>query len=99
MSELNESNSMKDLLKELDREKNIITISKDIRKFRRIATIITGIEGNDYELQSIVSDLKKKIGTGGTAKAGQIILQGDHRGTVKNILIAKGFSEDKIELR
>lgn len=99
MSEFNESNSMKDILRELDRERNIITISKDIRKFHRVATIITGIDNNSEELQSMVTFIKKRIGTGGTVKEGQIILQGDHRDAVRDILISKGYSEDKIEVR
>ncbi|MFZ0345490.1 MAG: hypothetical protein WAL24_10070 [Nitrososphaeraceae archaeon] len=43
--------------------------------------------------------LKTNIGTGGTYKDGQIVLQGDHREAVKNMLIGKGFNEDSIEVR
>ena len=39
-----------------------------------------------------------KLGTGGTYKDGQIILQGDHRESVRNFLIAKGFKQESIEL-
>jgi len=39
-----------------------------------------------------------KIGTGGTYKDKQIILQGDHRESVKTILLAKGFEEKSIEV-
>ena len=47
---------------------------------------------------TITSELKSKIGTGGTYKDGQIILQGDHRDIVKQLLIKKGFNEESIEV-
>jgi translation initiation factor 1 len=50
------------------------------------------------DTESITRDLKMKIGTGGTYKEGQIVLQGDHRESVKNLLISKGFSEKSIEI-
>ena len=40
-----------------------------------------------------------KLGTGGKYKGGQIILQGNDRGSVKNFLLAKGFKQESIELR
>ena len=44
---------------------------------------------------SISSELKREIGTGGTYKEGQIILQGE---AVKKLVIGKGFSEQSIEV-
>jgi hypothetical protein len=38
------------------------------------------------------------LGTGGTYKEGQIILQGDHIEDVKKLLIKKGFDERSIEV-
>ncbi|HKG88729.1 MAG TPA: hypothetical protein VKA95_10410 [Nitrososphaeraceae archaeon] len=38
------------------------------------------------------------MGTGGTYKEGQIVLQGDHRESVKSLLISKGFNEKSIEI-
>lgn len=46
----------------------------------------------------LTSELKTKIGTGDTYKEGQIILQGDHREAVKQLLIKKGFNEQSIEV-
>ena len=43
-------------------------------------------------------ELKKRIGTGGTTKGEVIILQGDHRETVMNFLLSKGFRSDLIEV-
>jgi len=46
----------------------------------------------------LTSELKTEIGTGGTYKEGQNILQGDHREAVKQLLIKKGFNEQSIEV-
>jgi len=80
----------------LDKETARIIISKEIRgRYKKISTVIRGIKENP---EGISSELKTKIGTGGTYKEGQIILQGDHREAVKKLLIKKGFSEQRIEV-
>jgi translation initiation factor 1 len=89
-------NSFIDIVNELDKESARIIISKQIRgKFKKISTVITGIEEKPERLSS---ELKTKLGTGGTYKEGQIILQGDHIEAVKNLLIKKGFNEQSIEV-
>ena len=50
------------------------------------------------DIESITRELKTKIGTGGTYKDSQIVLQGDHRESVKSLLISKGFNEKSIEI-
>jgi translation initiation factor 1 len=99
MSEDDSSNSLAidDIVRELDREETNIVISKVIKKFNKPTTVIRGLEERK-DAQSIARDLKTKLGTGGTYKAGQIILQGDHRESVKNYLIAKGFKQESVEV-
>jgi len=99
MSEDDSSNSLSidDIVRELDREETKIVISKVIKKFNKPTTVIRGLEERK-DAQSIARDLKTKLGTGGTYKAGQIILQGDHRESVKNYLIAKGFKQESVEV-
>jgi translation initiation factor 1 len=92
------TNSMDDILRELDKEKARIVIFKDIRKFRKSVTVITGLQETE-EAIGITKALKTNIGTGGTFKDGQIVLQGDHREAVKNMLVRRGFNEDSIEVR
>jgi translation initiation factor 1 len=88
---------MDDILKELDKEKARVIISKDIRRFRKVATVVKGLHERP-DIESITKEMKTKIGTGGTYKDGQIILQGDHRDYVKNFLLKKGYDEGSIEV-
>ena len=99
MSEDNDTNSFSidDVVRELDRQETKIVISKVIKKFNKPTTVIRGLEGR-RDVQSIARELKTKLGTGGTFKAAQIILQGDHRESVRNFLIAKGFKQESVEV-
>jgi translation initiation factor 1 len=91
--------SIKEIINELDKETARIVISKEIRgRYRKTSTIIRGLESSTTDMDVLTSELKTKIGTGGTYKEGLIILQGDHRETVKRLLIKKGFSERSIEV-
>jgi translation initiation factor 1 len=89
--------SIDDIVRELDREETNIVILKDIKKFNKPTTVVRGLEKRK-DVQSIARELKMKLGTGGTYKDEQIILQGDHRESVKNFLLAKGFKEESIEV-
>src|SRR5919206_3192239 len=91
------TNSMDDILRELDQEQIHIVISKDIRRFRKIATVVKGLKDR-REMESLTKEIKTKVGTGGTYKDGQIVLQGDHREYVKNFLLQKGYNEKSIEV-
>jgi translation initiation factor 1 len=89
--------SMDDLIKEIEKEEAAIVITKDIRKYRKPVTVISGLQERK-DLKEITKQLKTKIGTGGTFKDGQIILQGDHRETAKGLLTQMGFKEEAIEV-
>lgn len=57
----------------------------------KTATIIEGFTLDDDEVDAIASELKRKIGTGGSARGGEILLQGDWREKAAAILRDKGF--------
>ena len=89
--------SMDELIKEIEKEEAAIVITKDIRKYRKPVTVISGLQERK-DLKEITKQLKTKIGTGGTFKEGQIILQGDHREAAKSLLSQMGFKEEAIEV-
>lgn len=71
----------------------------ETRKYRRAVTIIDGIDDKDTDLGRLAQKLKSFCACGGTAKNGQIILQGDHRPKVYSYLLQKGYPQQNIELQ
>lgn len=67
-----------------------VLIDKKGRK-GKVATIIEGFTLPDEEVDRIASELKRKIGTGGSARGGEILLQGDWRDKARELLKAQGF--------
>lgn len=57
----------------------------------KVATIVRGFVGTDDDLAALAKMLKSKCGTGGSAKDGEIIIQGDCRDRVTDILTASGY--------
>jgi translation initiation factor 1 len=88
---------MDDLIKEIEKGETNIIITKDVRKFRKPVTVISGLQ-DSQNAKDVTRQLKTKIGTGGTFKDGQVILQGDHRETTKILLVKMGFKEESIEV-
>jgi translation initiation factor 1 len=54
-------------------------------------SIVRGFPGNREALQALAARLKKACGTGGSAKDGEIIIQGDHRDRIAATLTADGL--------
>ena len=79
------------------REQQKITVKIEKRKFGKQYTIIAGIK-KEANIEEIFKALKSKFACGGTAKSGQIELQGNHRARMKKVLAELGFPEETIEL-
>ena len=62
----------------------------------KTAVIIKGFTGSDEELQALAKKLKSNIGTGGSAKEGEIIIQGDQRQKVMDLLQNWGYKTKRI---
>ena len=55
------------------------------------ATIICGFQGSDDDLLELASTLKRRLATGGSARGGEILIQGDRRKEVVEILKSIGY--------
>lgn len=63
----------------------------DRLKGGRVATVVRGFVGRQEALAELGKELKKSCGVGGTAKDGEIIIQGDHRDRVMELLTKAGY--------
>ena len=61
----------------------------------KTVTIIRGFVGSEDDMNALCKLLKQKCGVGGTAKDGEIIIQGDHRPRLLEILKSEGYSNSK----
>ena len=59
------------------------------------ATVIWDVPGGEAELKSLGKAIKQHLGTGGSVKDGQIVIQGDHLETILSFLKGKGFQAKK----
>ena len=55
------------------------------------ATIITGFTCDDEAFKQVASQLKRTLGVGGSARGGEILIQGDFRQRVLDVLTSMGF--------
>jgi translation initiation factor 1 len=54
-------------------------------------TVVDGLPRNAAFVESLAKELKRALGTGGTAKDGGVEIQGDHRDRLRALLAKRGF--------
>ena len=78
---------------EVPKDTIYLRVYKERRRYGKFVTIIDGFEDIEYsQLKSLASDLKKMLGTGGSAKNNQILLQGNKVKECKSLLKSMGWS-------
>lgn len=61
----------------------------------KTVTIVRGFVGTEEDLLSLSKLLKQKCGVGGSVKDGEVIIQGDHRARLVDILKSEGYTQAK----
>ena len=84
-----------DLVEDLPKGQQKLRIHLERLKGNKEATVIRGFVGSNDTLEVLGKLLKTKCGVGGTAKDGEILIQGNHRDKVLQLLITEGYTQTK----
>jgi len=77
---------------DLDKAEQQVSISVDERRYGKAVTIVSGFDVPQSTIESLASDLKSSLATGGTVDGDTIELQGDHRDRLPSLLDDHGYT-------
>ena len=88
-----------------DSQEEADTLPKNLQKLRlnmeragrggKTVTLVKGFVGSNEDINLLCKLLKQKCGVGGSVKDGEIIIQGDHRQRLVEILKKEGYTQTK----
>ena len=73
-----------------ERQKLLVGIDRRNRGGKQV-TLVSGFVGREEDLSALAKTLKTRCGVGGAAKEGEILIQGDFRDRVVQLLLAMGY--------
>ncbi len=74
-----------------EKQRLMVTIDRRQRAGKQV-TLVKGFVGGNDDLSSLAKVLKTKCGVGGTAKDGEITIQGDLRDKIVALLVSMGYN-------
>ncbi len=76
----------------LDRQRLTVRIDRSHRAGKQV-TFVTGFVGTDDDLDALARLLKGRCGVGGSVKEGDILIQGDFRDRIVDVLKQEGYGK------
>ncbi len=72
-------------------KQNLRVVTDSKMRAGKIVTLVNGFIGKQDDMESLAKMLKTSCGVGGTAKEGQIIIQGNFKERIIELLTKKGY--------
>ena len=87
--------SESDVFEEIAKSEQQIKVTTETRRYGKKITLVEGFDKH-VDVKDIGKRLKESLACGGTIKNGIIELQGDHKKSIRPILVKLGFSDSSI---
>jgi len=82
--------------KDLSKQKLKVYLDTKAKKKGKQATLVNGFVGTENDLKDLGKLLKTKCAVGGSVKDGEILIQGDFRDKILEILTKEGYNAKKL---
>ena len=90
-TELLQESSIKGIKQIMNKDQKLEIYKETKNRSGKVVIIIKGFIGKKDDLKNLEKYLKRKCGSGGTVKNGEIIIQGDIKEKVISILEKEGY--------